>query len=224
MEYLRIASEALIGFGALFLLTKILGKTQINQITAFDFISAIVLGELVGNALYDPEVGIPQILFAVTLWGLLIFSIDFTTLKIRSSRKLLEGTPSILIRNGSLQRNELKKNKLDLSQMLQLLRNKNVFSLSEVEYAIYEPSGTINVMKKHDYQQPDNQSLNLPKKEVHLPITVVADGELLKANIKEIEWDEKDVIMEITRQGHQLEDIMYGEWEKEKGLFLLPFE
>lgn len=126
--------------------------------------------------------------------------------------------PSILIRRGVIQYDELKRNKLDLSQMLQLLRNKNVFSLKEVEYAIFEPSGTINVLKKHKYQQPNHQALNIPEQEVLLPITIIGDGKIIQENLKEIEWDENRVTMEVEQQGYQLEDVVYAEWEKGKGL------
>ena len=204
MEFGSIALEAIVGFIALFILTKILGKTQMNQITVFDFISVLVLGELVGNAVFDENVGVREILFAVALWGALVYFIDFFTLKVRRSRKILEGMPSILIRRGVIQYDELKRNKLDLSQMLQLLRNKNVFSLKEVEYAIFEPSGTINVLKKHKYQQPNHQALNIPEQEVLLPITIIGDGKII--------------------QGYQLEDVVYAEWEKGKGLFILTSE
>jgi uncharacterized membrane protein YcaP (DUF421 family) len=76
MDYFRIATELFTGYVALFFLTKILGKTQISQITAFDFISAIIVGELVGNALYDENVGIMDILITVLMWGFLIFLTD----------------------------------------------------------------------------------------------------------------------------------------------------
>nr|WP_289039120.1 DUF421 domain-containing protein [uncultured Allobacillus sp.] len=224
MGFGSIALEVIIGFIALFILTKILGKTQMNQITVFDFISVMVLGELVGNAVYDQDVGIQEILFAVALWGALVYAIDFFTLKVRKSRKILEGMPSILVRRGIIQYDELKRNKLDLSQMLQLLRDKDVFSLREVEYAIFEPSGTINVLKKHNYQQPDHQALNIPEQDVYLPITIIADGEIVEENLDEIEWDENRVIMEVERQGYQLKDIVYAEWEKGKGLFILSSE
>ncbi|GAE94273.1 membrane protein YetF [Gracilibacillus boraciitolerans JCM 21714] len=70
MHYGAIFIETIFGFIMLFVLTKILGKTQIKQLTAFDFISALILGgELVGNALYDDQVGIREIGFAILVWG-----------------------------------------------------------------------------------------------------------------------------------------------------------
>ncbi|WP_374722651.1 DUF421 domain-containing protein [Peribacillus tepidiphilus] len=151
MDYFRIATELFTGYVALFFLTKILGKTQISQITAFDFISAIIVGELVGNALYDENVGIMDILITVLMWGFLIFLTEIITEKSQRWRKFLEGEPSIVIHKGKIDYKQLKKNHLDINQLQHLLRSKDVFSIRECEYAILETDGTISVMKKQPY-------------------------------------------------------------------------
>ena len=133
MEYLHIISVLVIGYIFLFIMAKLLGKTQITQITPFDFISAIVLGELVGNALYDQETGIPEIFFAVAVWGILIYATEILTQKFKRARKLLEGEPSIVIKKGKIVYEELKKNHLDINQLQHLLRSKDVFSIMECE-------------------------------------------------------------------------------------------
>ena len=94
--------DLLFGFFALFVLAKVLGKTQISQITAFDFISALVLGELLGNALYDEEIGIIHIAFVVSVWGGLMYVTEYITQRFKRSRELLEGSPAIVIKNGKL--------------------------------------------------------------------------------------------------------------------------
>lgn len=132
MDILSTAVELLIGFVALLIMTKLLGKTTLSQITPFDFISALILGELVGNAIYDKEVKLGSILFAIALWGGMIFLIELCTQKLRGTREFLEGKPSIIIRNGHLDRQELKKNKLDINQLQHLLRRDKVFSIREV--------------------------------------------------------------------------------------------
>ena len=222
MDFLRITVEAIVGFAALFAITKILGKTQITQITPFDFISALILGELIGNALYDPEVGLVMILYAVTLWGTLIWSIDIITQKFRRSRALLEGKPSLLIRRGQLQRKIMNENRIDLNQLMHLLREKGVFSIQEVEYAILESNGAISIMKKHLYQTPNYQFFNATPKAVYLPTAVILDGEIVLENLKEIEIDENTLRKEVEKQGLTIEEVIYAEWHKEQGLYIMP--
>ncbi|WP_255304696.1 hypothetical protein [Sporolactobacillus terrae] len=69
INYLKIAVELMLGFTALLAITKVLGKVSLRKISTFEFISIIVLGEFIGNALYEPAIGIGSILFAVMLWG-----------------------------------------------------------------------------------------------------------------------------------------------------------
>lgn len=145
----QITIELFVGFFVLLIATKILGKTQISQLTPFDFISAIVIGELVGNTVYDPEVRVWSILYAVFVWVILIYAIEAITQKFRRTRKFFEGYPSIIIRNGHIDREQLKSNHLDINQLQQMLRQqKDIFSIREVEYMILEPNGNISVLKK----------------------------------------------------------------------------
>ncbi|WP_223155207.1 DUF421 domain-containing protein [Alkalibacillus aidingensis] len=222
IDFARITFETLVGFIALYTLSKVLGKSQITQITPFDFIAALVLGELVGNALYDPEVGVSMILYAIALWGILIFITEIITQKYRKSRKLLEGYPSLVIRRGEIQRDVMKKSKLDINQLMHLLRDKGVFSLQEVEYAVFETDGSINVLRKYIHQTPTNEVLNQAPKPVELPINIISDGEIIEENIDEIDWDIKQVKEEVKKQGLTIEEVMYAEWSKENGLFIMP--
>lgn len=214
--------DLIFGFFALFILTKILGKTQISQITAFDFISAIVLGELLGNALYDEKIGIPQIAFVVTIWGGLMYTTELITQKFKRSRHLLEGSPVIIIKNGKLVRDEMKKNKLDVNQLKHMLRSKDVFSLDEVEYAILETDGTISVLRKSEFQTPTRKDLKLAPEPVRLPITLINDGEIIYDNLREKNLTEEWLLNELEKQNYKLEDIFHAEYEKDKELQIYP--
>ncbi len=126
-DYLNVAIELVCGLFILFVILKFLGKTQFSQLTPFDFISALILGELVGNAVYDHEIKIKEIIYASLLWGLLIYLIELITQKLKGTRKFLEGEPNIVIHNGKLKYEMLKKNKLDINQLQSLLRQAGCF-------------------------------------------------------------------------------------------------
>ena len=101
MGYLEILVELIIGYFALFITVKCLGKTQISQITPFDFISALVLGDLVSGAVFK-NIVVPEISFAIAVWGLLIYMTDFASQKSHKLRHLFEGKPSIIINHGKV--------------------------------------------------------------------------------------------------------------------------
>ncbi len=216
-----ITLELLVGFLALLVLTKALGKTQITQITPFDFISSLVLGELVGNAIYDKEVNILSIIYAVLLWGVLIYIVEWITQKFRSTRSILEGNPSIVISHGKINRRQLQKNKLDINQLQNLLRQKDVFSLREVEFAILETNGSISVLKKSDYQQPTKQDFDLKPKQGYLSVDIISDGKIDWGNLHDAGFNEEwlNKILKEHNIDHA-EDLLILEWQQNTGVFL----
>jgi uncharacterized membrane protein YcaP (DUF421 family) len=225
MNLMAIASELVVGFAALLLLTKILGKTQISQITPFDFISAIILGELVGNSLYDDKFGVWEILFAISLWGSMIFFTEILTQKSRRIRHVLENTPSIIIRKGVIQFPSLKKNHLDLNQLQQLLRSKDIFSIRECEYAILETDGSLSVIKKPMYASVQKQDLNIASTSTSFPISVILDGEIIYDNLKMIDADEKWLMDELQKRGYTSQkEILFGEWQDGEELLLQGYQ
>lgn len=224
MEFAKLGVDLLVGFISLFLLTKLLGKTQLNQITTFDFISALVLGELVGNAVFDPKAGIGHILFAVLIWGALIYLLEFITQKWKNTRSFLEGKPSIIIKNGKILRDEMTKNKLDINQLQQLLRAKGAFSVHEVEFAVLETDGTINLIKKPQYDYPLRQDFQIHGTNVYLTWTFIIDGEVLWDNLHEAGFDENWLIKELKkRKFDHFKDVFYAEWSPKEGLHVQSF-
>lgn len=224
MNLFSIGFELLVGYIALFALTKILGKTQITQITAFDFISALVLGELVGNAVFDDEVGIIEILFAIVIWCILIFSTEITTQKFKRVRKFLEGEPSIVIHKGKILYDQLKKNHLDINQLQHLLRSKDVFSIRDCDYALLETDGTISVLKKTLASTPTRQDFNLVPDDVSLPVTLVIDGEVIYDNLASISKDIQWLNSELKSFGvNNVQTVLYAEWEQNKALHIQTY-
>ncbi|UJL47643.1 DUF421 domain-containing protein [Virgibacillus sp. NKC19-16] len=223
-DYLPMLWDTLFGFFALFLVTKILGKTQISQLTPFDFIAGLILGELVGNALFDEKAGIPEIAFVVTLWAVLLYITEIITQKFKRTRALIEGSPAIVIYNGKLIRDTMKKNKLDVNQLKNLLRGKDVFSIQEVEYAILEVNGTVSVLRKSAFQTPTKGDINVSPQEVKLPTTLINDGEIIYDNLKEKNLNEEWLLEQLKEQDfNTAEDVFYAEYTKDKKLFVLPF-
>lgn len=221
--FFDLTIELVIGFFALLAITKFLGKTQINQVTPFDFISALVLGELLGNAIFDENVNIGYILYAIFVWACLIFIIEKATQKLRRTRKLFDGDPAIIIRNGQIDFNVVKKEKLDINELLSILRQKDVFSIREVEFAILETSGLISILKKSKYSTPTIEDLNLAQKPVYLSIGLILDGEIIHNNLKVIGFEEKWLQEQILMYGVQkIEDVFYAEWKQNEGIHVVP--
>jgi len=217
MPFVHTAIELTVGYISLFIVTKLLGKMTITQITLFDFISALVLGDLVGNALYNEHIKIKEIIFTVFFWGFLVYIVQFITQKSFRLRTLLEGRPSIVIHEGKVCYNELKKHRLDLSELQHMLRTKDAFSVSEVEYAILETDGSLSILKKSDYAAPTKSDHNMPNQPPVLPITLISDGQLLKENLKHSGMNETWLQQELNKKGiRKYSEVLLAEWKKKK--------
>ncbi|MBO9129004.1 DUF421 domain-containing protein [Bacillus sp. 165] len=223
-EYAAIFMELVVGYGFLFMVVKWLGKMQISQVTPFDFISALMLGELVGNAVFDKDVGIWEILFAISVWGLLIHTVGIITQKSRKGRLILEGSPSMLIRKGKIDWKAMSKNHIDIDELRQLLRGKDVFSIREVEYAVLETNGTLSVKRKAKFDSPTLEDLKIYKEDPLFPMTIISDGEVLWENIKQCGLDDNWLYKQLLKQKvNHVKDVCYAEWEEGENLFILRY-
>lgn len=223
--YKDITIELTVGFFTLLLMLKILGKIQFSQITPFDFITGMVLGNFVGDSIFDKSTNVLEIIFSIFLWGLLIYIVEFMTQKSLVLLSFFEGKPSILINKGQIDFQKLKKNHLDLNQLQHLLRKQGYFSLYEVEYVILEQDGNISVAPKHAYATPTKEELNIAEKKVNLAYAVILDGKVDKQNLKELGFDENWLKLQLSKlQINDYKDVLYAEWQVDSGLQLSKYE
>ncbi|WP_040952457.1 DUF421 domain-containing protein [Gorillibacterium massiliense] len=221
MSYATIALKLIIGFLGLWIITRFLGKKEISQLTPFAFVSSLILGEIVGNIMYQQKLPVWQLVFAFAVWGVLTYLFEWMTERGKKIQAVLDGKPSILIREGKIDRSEMKRNKLDFEQLRLLLRMQNVFSLREVHYALYETSGVLTVMKKTAYETVKNETLQLSPKEKSLPFLILEDGSIQHDALQQTGKTEEWLIKELRNQGFpDYRKVLYAEWTPEDGLFV----
>lgn len=225
MKIMFLTIELIIGFFLLFIIVKFVGKKIINQITPFTFIASIVLGELLGNAIYDHKIGILYIVYSMSLWSILLFIVEFLGQKFLAFRGIVEGKPSALIKNGIVDREELKKNRMNLNQLQSLLRQSETFSIREVAFCYLEANGSISILKKSKYQKTTQEDFNMPIKPVYVPVTLIRDGEVLWDEIKDLGFNEHWLKKQLTSQGiTTYNDIFIAEWLEGDSLFVQTFQ
>ncbi|MBG9546038.1 DUF421 domain-containing protein [Cytobacillus firmus] len=216
--------KVIVGFVTLFFIIIITGRTSIYQLTPFHLVFVLVLGDFLGNTIYENKVGIFHFLYAIGLWTLLMLGIEFLTLKNKSTRSLLLGDPNIIIRDGVMDRKLLKKNRLDVNQVLSILRQNQVFSVREVKYGILEANGQISILLQSKYQKPDKQDLSLLESPVYLPTALIIDGEVLRDNLHELGFDQQWLDNQLTTNGYDnVKRILYADWRENEGIHISPF-
>lgn len=225
VKFIYLTVELIVGFVILFLIVKVLGKKLIKQISPFTFIGAVVLGELLGNALYDEKIGLRYIVFSMALWALMLFIFEMLGQKFLKMRLVFEGKPSLLIRNGVVNRDQLKKNKMNINQLQSLLRQSETFSIREVAYCYLEANGSISILKKSPKQKVQQEDLNLPPQAVYVPVTLIRDGVLLSDELAELGRDEQWLSTQLEAQGiHDHRNVFIAEWLEGDGLLVQTFD
>lgn len=218
---LFITAKLVIGFVLLFFVISFVGRKIINQITPFTFIGSIIIGELLGNGVYEEHVGILQIVYSICLWGFLLFVVEFLERKFFPFRGIVQGKPSALIKNGAIDRQELKKCRMNINQLQSLLRQNETFSVREVAYCYLEANGSLSILKKPQYQKTTREDFNLPIETVYVPVTIIRDGKVLKDELKSLGFDE--IWLKKQLSSHKVsdeQDVFIAEWLEGDGLFV----
>ncbi|ASS65579.1 MULTISPECIES: DUF421 domain-containing protein [unclassified Paenibacillus] len=213
----QIALKLLIALVSLMIMTKVLGKKEISQLTAFDFVSSLMLSELVGNTIYDKEVGYGHLVFALAVWTLLSYGTEKLLNRIPWLARRVTGSPDLVIREGIIDRAAMKRNNLDFGQLSMLLRENGVFSVRDVAYALFETNGSISVLSKpaaggHQQEEtPDSPSL---------PESVIEDGDIVDRALERLGRDRRWLLGLLAHIGIGDErEILYAEWSDASGLF-----
>ncbi|WP_082084002.1 DUF421 domain-containing protein [Paenibacillus beijingensis] len=220
MEYGMILTKLAIAIIGLWSMMKMLGKKEISQLTAFDFVSSLMLSELVGNTIYDKEASLSKLVFAMIVWTLLSLGLEKLIGALPWLSRKATGSPDLLIQNGVIDYKAMKRNNLDFNQLGMLLRENNVFSVSEVAYAVFETNGSISVLLKSLSDSPSRGDLNLPEQDVQFPFTIIENGWVDKRALRQAGKEMSWLMDTLHRSGIQKpEQVLYAEWTEGKGLY-----
>ncbi|AIQ62155.1 hypothetical protein PSTEL_02465 [Paenibacillus stellifer] len=222
MDYGLITLKLATGFIGLWILTRLLGKKEISQLTPFDFVSSLMLSEIVGNTVYQKDVKYLHLLYGLLLWGFLSYLFEKITQHAKRFRSPLEGASSILICDGKIDMKEMKRNRIDFGQLRMMLRQKDIFAVEEVAYAIFEKNGSLSVLKKPEFEVPAKGELGMEREEAGFVYSLVEEGDILEDNLRKIGRDRVWLESGLRDGGYRdVKALNYVEWSRKDGFFVL---
>ncbi|MFC6603067.1 DUF421 domain-containing protein [Ectobacillus funiculus] len=169
---------------AIFILLMVITNLQGKQLSAhtlyYNLALWITLGSIAGNAAFNTNLAFfPMVISAMTIC-LLAYVFSFVSLKNRRLRKWISGYPTMIIEKGLLLDENMKKMKYSLDDLNEGLRQKDIFNIEEVEYALLESNGALSVLKKEQYRPLTKQDLSLHTSQgADMPIEFIMDGEII---------------------------------------------
>lgn len=166
------------------IILRLMGKRQIGELEPFELVIAIMVSELAALPMQD--VRIPLIHGVIPIVTLLMLQLAITVLEIKSEKAgaIITGTPSIIIKNGEIDIQELRNQRLSYNDLMEELRLNGYFNISDIQYAILETSGQLSIMPKNSSAQVTREDLKLNIPEEKLPINIILDGKLNQNNLK----------------------------------------
>lgn len=219
--YIEIASKLFFGLIGLIVLTRLLGKKTMSQLTPFDFVYAVVLGGLLEETIYAKDTNVTHLWFAIGLWGLMMYLIEKGTERFDFLRVWIKGEAAVLIENGNFNSKELDKNNLDMEQLRTVLRQQGIFNLNEVKDLILETGGqfSVNPYKKKDNVTPE--MLGLEPEEMPLTYLLVDKGNINSRMLEQLGKSESWLKEQLEKKGYPaLRNLLYVDWSPENGFLV----
>lgn len=202
MEMINVLLTSLLSVGALFVIAKIMGHKQISQLDFFDYISGITIGSIAAELATELEKPLKP-LIAVAVYGAVAILLSKITSLFPKTRKYINGTPTILMNNGKLYRENMKKAKLDLSEFMVMCRQQGYFNLSDIQTAVFEFNGKLSILPVSKKRPANPEDLNLSPSPEYFQTEVVMDGRVLDENLKRMGLDDKWLQKQLTAQGYK---------------------
>ena len=170
--------------------TIFMGKRTIGELPIFDYLVIIILGSVVGADIAEPNVKHLPTAVAIVGIGLLQKIVSYIKIKNRKIGRLITFEPTIVIQNGKLLPKNLKKIHYTIDNILQMMREKDVFDISHVETAIIESGGNISILKKPDKNTVTLEDLGITKNKSSLALPVILEGHILSDVLRYMELDQ----------------------------------
>ncbi|KQX64858.1 DUF421 domain-containing protein [Paenibacillus sp. Root444D2] len=175
-DWVSIVIRSFFALVLLFVLTRILGKKQISQLTFFEYVLGITIGDLAGTISMDMDFRFWHGVVAILVWVLIPLILETLTLKSKTLRFWFEGRGTIVIKDGKILEDNLKKERYTGDELLSQLRTKSVFRMADVEFAMLEASGDLSVLLKSELQPLTPNHLGM-KLNIEKPTqSVIMDG------------------------------------------------
>lgn len=195
---------------------RIMGKRQLGELQPGELIITILISEIAATPITDGAV--PIINGVIPLFLLASFEIISSVIARKSVkfRYLIDGRPITVIKDGVLQQKALKKLRYTIDDVLVALRQKDIFNIDDVEYAVAETNGTLSVLPKQPKRPLTPETADGKEKNGGAPYTVVVDGVIIESEVSESTVTLDEVKRKIKRENVDLKDILLMTVDKNK--------
>lgn len=219
--YLQVVLRTILAFFTILFISRILEKDQLRELTFYEYVTGITIGSLAAGLAILIGTSPWAILLALFIFGALTYLLGFVSLKSRAARKLLDGEPTIVVQNGKIMEKNMGRIRYNLDDLLAQLREKGVFNISDVEFAVLEPHGKLSVLLKSQKQSVTREDLQVPGKYAGISSELIMDGEIIYQNLQQNNLDEAWLINELRKQEiHSPQEVTLASLDTQGNLYV----
>lgn len=208
-DYLIPLFRFAIVYPLLYLVTMIMGKRSIAELPVIDFIVVITIGAVVGADIADPAVPHGPTILMVVVIGLIQYALTITKRKNAAVRNLTTVTPTVVIENGRFLVHNMSHVRLTVNDILPMLREKDIFNLSQVQWAILEPNGNLSVQMTPEARPLTLKDMGRTAPQESFPVLLVADGKIVPNALKQAGKTRAWLDQQLNHQGYSALDEVY---------------
>lgn len=201
MEVLKVILATFFSAAVMFIIAKIIGHKQISQFDFFDYITGITLGSIAAELATTLETPWWKPLISMIIFGFITYMMSFITMKFPKTRKFINGTPTIIINGGKIYRKNMRKAKLELSELMIMCRQQGYFNLSDISTAIFECNGQLTILPLSTKRPINPEDVKLSPNQEHISTEVIMDGRILDENLKRLGLDLTWLDKQLHEQG-----------------------
>lgn len=209
---LTFVIRAIFALALMLFLTRFIGRHMISQMTNYHFIAAITIGSIIGNMVFNINIKLSHFILSFFIFSGIILLLTILSVKNRRLNKLISGNPTTIIKDGKILEENMRKIKYTFDMLNQGLREKGIFNIEEVSYAILEPNGNLSVLKKTTYQSVTKKDIKIELKEkvVPIPLELIIEGKIHEETLQNYQINRDWLNEEICRRGTSLKNISYA--------------
>ncbi|WP_270180599.1 DUF421 domain-containing protein [Alkalihalobacillus sp. CinArs1] len=216
MEYSTMILRTLVLYFVIILVFRIMGKREIGQLSVLDFVISIMIAELAVMSIEDPSTPMISTFIPISVLVIIQLIMALVSLKSEKIREIVDGKPTVLIEKGKIDEHEMKKQRYNFDDLLVQLRENNISSVSDVEFAILEPTGKLSVIKKDQQDTGDEDSFSSL-----LPLPLILDGKIQGEHLERLGKTELWLRQELRKVGQRnLKEISFCSLHKNGNFFI----
>ena len=223
-EWTHIFISSVLFVVTLFAITKIGGKKQLSELSFFEYVSGITIGSIAGEVIMGLDGNLFHGVLAIGIFGSFTYLHDLIGIKSKKFRDLFEGKATVIIKDGKVMEENLKKEKYTIDELNSLLRQKNVFKTADVEFAVLEPKGDLSVLLKKELLPLTPNDLDMPVAPEKETYTVIMDGNVFNDQLAYAGKNKAWLDIELANLGVTLDNVFLGQVDSYGSLYIDTYD